>query len=170
MLDTSNCWHLTLFFPFLPCALCPSMTSVGGHCAWRGTVCTRVECPGGTFCTGGIFCTGGHPALWHCHLLQAMKAGQGPGNEVSQVSQPVFGISLTTISPAHNTFNHWHHEHYIINMAGMCYHSNYIVFVITLFYSFLIIIHKVEEQWKTDAVPLPCIVINTNWRVKTREV
>ena len=51
---------------------------------------------------------GGHPALRHCHLLQAMKAGQGPGNEASQ---SVFGISLTTISPAHNTFNHWHDEH-----------------------------------------------------------
>ena len=30
---------------------------------------------------------------------EAMKAEQGPGHEVSQ---PVFGISPTTISPAHN--------------------------------------------------------------------
>ena len=36
-------------------------------------------------------------------MLQAMKA--------EQASQPVFGISLTTILPAHNVFNHWHDEH-----------------------------------------------------------
>ena len=37
----------------------------------------------------------------------SLTASKGPGNEASQ---PVIGISPTTISPAHNAFNHWHDE------------------------------------------------------------
>ena len=134
MLDTSN--------------LCTKGDSLHQGGMSGETLCPRTRCPGGTFCTGG------HLALRHRHLLQAMKAGQGPENEASQA---VFGISLTTISPAHNTFNHWHHEHYTINMAGICYHSNYIVFVITLF---LLLFNNHTQNGRAGNVPL-CVFLST---------
>ena len=65
LLDTSNWPVLQSIAPL--CAL-HSVTSVGGHSALRGTVCTRAECTGGTLCPrarcpGGHSARGGRPAL-----------------------------------------------------------------------------------------------------------
>ena len=47
----------------------------------------------------------------------------------NEASQPVFGISLTTILPYTQWFQPLAWWVYIINMTDICYHSNYIVSV-----------------------------------------